>query len=219
MSAEGILASTRQAGNPILPSIRRVKVELSSAPELDAFDFIVNSQLRLPILFLSLKFHSSFKDYITSRISHVVSLPSTGGQSPVLLVLVDVEDAGAVESYLEEVTVACVLNGVRLLLAWTPDEAAKIIEILHVFGPDRAGDIARGAISTASSGTDQLTAQAKEAVVTVQGGVGPKDAATLLSQFGSIKNLVMAGKESLTDCPSIGVKKSTHLFNVFNAAW
>lgn len=218
-----IQASVRQTGNPILRSVRRVKVDIiaEGIAELEVFDFIVNSQLRLCVLFLSLKFHASFKDYIGHRVQHVMSLPSASSQPPILLLLCDVEDPGAVEAHLEEVTNVCVLNGVRLLLAWTPEEAAKILEILHVFGPDRAGDIARGVFSTAgSSGTDeQLTAQAKEALVTLQGGVGQKDSVALLSHFGSVKALIAASPEQLTDVPSIGSKKSKHIHSVFTASW
>ena len=218
-----IQASVRQSSNPILKHIRRVKVEVcaSSVPELDFFDFIVNSQLRIPILYLQLKFHAQYKDYIGSRIQHVCSLPPFSSQPPVLIMLVDIDDPSAIEELLEQVTNACVLNGVRLLLAWASEEAARILEILHVFGPDRAGDIARGVFSTAgSSGNEeQLAAQAKEAIVTVQSGVGPKDATTLLSHFKSMKNLILASTEQLSDCPSIGVKKSAHINNVFSISW
>lgn len=222
MSSEGVLASTRQAKNPILECVRRVKIDFpKNYPELENFDFIVNFQLRIPLLFLSLKFHASFKEYIGNRIQHVAALPSAsaGGQPPVLLVLVDVDDSGTVEAHLEEVTASAVLHGVRLLLAWSPEEAARIIEILHLFGPDRAGDIARGVISTASGNSEQLAAQAKEAIVTVQGGVGQKDASNLLANFKSVKALISASKDQLSVCPSIGAKKSNHLFSVFNSSW
>ena len=219
-----IFASVKQTANPVIKSVRRVKVEIvKDVAELEIFDFIVNTQLRLPLLFLSLKFHASFKEYISHRIAHVISLPSasTQGHPPILLVLLDEEDPSSVESHLEEITNACVLNGVRLLLAWSYEEAARILEILHVFGPDRAGDIARGAISTAgpSAANDQIEAQAKEAIQTIQGGVGQKDAVSLLGHFRSVKALIEASKEALTDCPSIGSKKSCHIHAVFNSSW
>ena len=223
-SSSSILASVKQTANPVIKCVRRVKVEiLKDMAELEIFDFILNSQLRLPLLFLSLKFHASFREYILHRIAHVMSLPSasTQGQPPILLALVDLDDPGAIESHLEEITSACVLNGVRLLLAWSFDEAARIMEILHVFGPDRAGDIARGAISTAgpSAANEQIEIQAKEAVQNIQGGVGQKDAVNLLNHFKCVKDLITASKEALTDCPSIGSKKSIHIFNVFNSSW
>lgn len=223
-SVSAILASVKQATNPVTKCIRRVKVEIvKDLAELEVFDFIVNSQLRIPVLFLSLKFHASFREYIAHRIAHVISLPSssTQGQSPILLLLIDLDDQGTIETHLEEITNACVLNGVRLLLGWTCEEAARILEILHVFGPDRAGDIARGAISTAgpSGGNEQIEAQAKEAVQTLQGGVGQKDSISLLSHFKSVRALVKASKDALSDCSSIGSKKSIHIFNVFNSSW
>ena len=218
-----IQASVRQGANPILKFVRRVKVEIcTQIQELEFFDFIVNSQLRIPILYLTLKFHSQFKEYIGHRIEHISTLPCvSSSQPPILLLLIDLEEASTVESLLEQVTNACVLHGVRLLLAWSPEEAARILEITHVFGPDRAGDIARGVFSTAgSSGNEeQLTAQAKEAIVTIQGGVGQKDAATLLANFKSIKNLVIASTDQLTDCSSIGQKKSKHIQSVFSTCW
>jgi len=107
------------------------------------------------------------------------------------------------------------------MLAWSSEEAGKILEIFHVFGPDRAGDIARGVIgySNSGGGLEQWFAQAKDAICTIQGGVGPKDATTLLHHFGSIRKLVLANKDELTSVPAIGVKKSSHLHDVFNATW
>ena len=221
-----IAASNRQRDNPLMARIRRVKALLVSdekqIPELTLFDFVVNSQLRIPVLFISLKFHSKFREYLSHRIAHILSLPTTSSAPPILLVLVDEEDQGSMESFLEEITLVCVLNGIRMLLAWNNDEAARIMEILHVFGPDRAADIARGIISTAYTGAgnrDQWLAQAKEAICTIQGGVGQKDAMQLLNHFGSVRNLVNASREDLTSVPSIGTKKSVHLHNVFNAKW
>ena len=218
---QGIQASSRQSGNPILRSVRRVKIDFSvKNPELDFFDFIVNSQLQIPVIFLSLKFHATYQEYLLNRILLVSS--HTGSSSvPVLLCLVDVDDPGSVETHLEQITVLSVLHGIRLLLAWTGEEAARILEILHVFGPDRASDIARGVISTgmSSSNNEVLLAQAKEAIQTVQGGVGQKDSGNLLANFGSMKSIILASQEALTLCPSIGAKKSKHLFDVFNSTW
>lgn len=217
-----IQASVRQANNPIIRHIRRVKVDTVSLPELEIFDFITNVQLRIPIVYLTLKFHSQFKDYVSTRIEQISSLPFISSQPPVLLLLVDIDDPSTIETHLEQVTNVCVLNGVRLVLAWSPDEAGRILEILHVFGPDRAGDIARGIISTgsgASATEEQLLAQAKEAIQTLQGGVGQKDATTLLSHFKSMKDFILASTDQLVDCPAIGTKKSKHIHSVFNCSW
>ena len=218
-----LAASVRQRDNPLMTRIRRVKAIVGDEkqfPELSLFDFLVNSQMKIPILFISLKFHSKFREYLAHRISHILAHPSAC--PPIQLVLVDEEDVGSVETYLEEITMTCVLNGIRLLLAWSNDEAARILEILHVFGPDRAADIARGNISTAYTGSgnrDQWLAQAKDAICTIQGGVGQKDAMQLLNHFGSVRNLLSASKEELSSVPSIGSKKSVHLHNVFNTKW
>ena len=190
-------------------------------PELGLFDFVVNSQIRIPILFISLHFHSKFREYLGHRIEHIYKIASPS-VPPIQVVLVDVEDQGSMETLLEEITMICVLNGIRMLLAWSNDEAARIMEILHVFGPDRAADIARGNISTAFTGSgnrDQWLAQAKEALCTVQGGVGPKDAMQLLNHFGSMRALLNASREEFSAVPSIGTKKSNHLQNVFSTKW
>lgn len=44
--------------------------------------------------------------------------------------------------------------------------------------------------------------------------VNRTDAATLLSTFGSINNVVRASKESIALCPGIGLQKATRLQNV-----
>ena len=196
-------------------AVRRAKVRAADElAELALVDFFVNTSLRIPVLFLSLKFHQTFNEYIKHRIEHLMASPACSTQPPVLLLLVDLEDEAAVSANLETVSSACVLNGVRLLLGWSVEEAARLLEILHVFGPDRAGDIARGIVQ---SSTDQMNAVARDAVQTLQGGVGPKDATQLLAAFGSMKALILAGKEELVAVPSIGAKKSVHIFSVFNA--
>ena len=217
-----IQASARQKDNPVLCKIRRVKVDTSTeSAELDLFDFIVNSSLRIPVLFLSMKFHSSFKEYFFHRVNHILTAPSVTTTPPVLLLLIDIEEVTAIESFLEEISLNCVLNNIRLLLAWSSVEAARILEILHVFGPDRAGDIARGNISTASqsASVETLLAQAKESIVTLQGGVGQKDSVQLINHFKSMKNLILATPAELTNVASIGTKKSNHISNIFTANW
>ncbi len=222
-----IAFAERQKDNPLIRAIRRVKTDCApKLAELEYFDFVVNTQLRLPVLFLSMKYHASFREYIGHRIQHVSTVPSssTSGQPPILLLLVDVPDPAAVESHLEEITMPCVLHGMRLLLAWDNEEAARILEMLHVFGPDRASDIARGNISTAGSTSigsslEQMLAQAKECIGTLQGGVGQKDAVQLIAHMGTMKDLILSSKEQLQGISSIGAKKSSHIEAVFSAQW
>lgn len=223
---DSIAVAERQRENPVVRAVRRVKTECGpKLAELDYFDFVVNSQLRLPILFLSMKYHASYREYIAHRIQHVSTIPSSsiGGQGPILLLLVDVADPSAIESHLEEITMPCVLHGLRLLLAWDNEEAARILEMLHVFGPDRASDIARGNISTSSSSmassADQFMAQAKECIGALQGGVGQKDAVQLITHMRTMKDLILSSKEQLQAVSSIGAKKSSHIEAVFSAQW
>jgi DNA repair protein Rad10 len=224
---DSIAVADRQKPNSLLRFIRRVKVDVGAKlAELEYFDFVVNTQLRIPVLFLSMKFHAAYREYISHRIQHIASIPSSslGGQTPILLLLVDVTDVGAIETHLEEISLPCLLHGVRLLLAWDNEEAARLMEILHVFGPDRASDIARGNISTSSSGgvgssAEHVQAQARESLTTLQGGVGQKDSAQLMSHFGNMRSIILSSKEKLQEVASIGSKKSNHIDSVFSAKW
>ena len=207
MSSTSIWGAPTQVENPIVKCVRRAKITFDS--DIGPYDFVPNVQLRIPVLFLSLKFHSAFKEYIGHRIQSIIALKSTS--PPILILLMDMEN----EEGLERITSACVLNSVRLLLAWSAEEGARILEILHLFGPDRAGEIARGQFSSVVKGSE-LAGLARDSIVTLQGGVGPKDAANLLSHFGSLKAVILASEKQLTEIPLIGAKKSKHIFNQFN---
>lgn len=209
MEASCIWASRSQIENPVVKSVRRAKIGFEG--DIGVFDFVPNPQLRIPVLFLSMKFHLAYRQYIGQRVSASVSVSSA---SPVvLLLLMDAEDESDKE--LEEITCLCVINSVRLLLAWSAEEGARILEILHMFGPDRASEIARGQFSRVTN-ESQWESLTKEALMSLQSGIGPKDSAKLLGHFGSLKNLILASENELGKVPSIGTKKSKHLFQSFS---
>ena len=224
----GIWANEPQRQNPICSCVRRVKVQFISPSVTDSginglgagllpyADFVVNSQLAIPIIFLSLKFHVSFNRYIEGKIEALLKSTGNSGQRPVLLCQVDIDDESQVEAAMAPITHLTSIHGLRLLVCWSATQGATILEALHVFGPDRAAEIARGAIFSSSKEANDIIA--KDAICTVQGGVGPKDAATLLSHFGSMQQLVSASKDQLLQVPLIGRKKANHLFEIFNVS-
>ena len=215
----GILASVSQSSNPVVNCIRRAKVIFrrnENFHEINFFDYLVNSHLRIGVWYLSLKYHSQFKEYICGRVNHVEP-DFVKSQNPILLVLVDTESVDDVG--FTDLTTMCVVNNIRLLCAWTVEECARILEILHLFGPDRAGEIARGQFSSVVSDRTLWGTMARDAIQSLQGGIGPKDSNKLLNHFKTIKSLVQATESQLIDIPSVGTKKSRHIFSAMNNPW
>nr|CAG4652104.1 EOG090X0BTB [Triops cancriformis] len=193
--ANSIVVSPRQRGNPLLKSIRNVAWEYGDIVP----DYVMGQTTCA--LFLSLRYHNLNPNYIYDR------LKSLGKQYElrILLVQVDIKDP---HHPLKELTKICLLADLTLMVAWSPEEAGKMIETYKIF-EHKPPDLIMEKPDTNSS------AKVVDALTTIK-SVNRTDAATLLSNFHTLANILQASEEDLSLCPGIGPLKASRLYRVLH---
>lgn len=193
----GILVSSRQKGNPILKYVRNVPWEFTDSIIPD----YVMGQTACA-LYLSLKYHTLNPNYIHERLKQ---LGTKTYNLRVLLVQVDVQEP---HHALKQLMRICILAELTLMLAWSPEEAGRILEVYKAFEnkpPDMIME--KSNPDPHSKIVDTLT--------TVK-AVNKTDAVTLMTTFGSLEKLAKASVEDLTLCPGFGPQKAQRLHKVLN---
>lgn len=119
--SNAVQVNPKQRGNPILKSITNIPWEFNSSiiP-----DYVVGKAAC--VLFLSIRYHNLKPDYINDRLKEL----GKNYELRVLLVLVDIKES---QNALKHLTRVCLLADLTLMLAWTSDEAGKIIETYKMF--------------------------------------------------------------------------------------
>lgn len=119
--ANAVQVHPNQRGNPILKAITNIPWEFNSqiVP-----DYVVGRTAC--VLFLSIRYHNLKPDYIHDRLKQL----GKGYELRVLLVHVDIKES---QNALKHLTRLCLLADLTLMLAWTPEEAGKIIETYKMF--------------------------------------------------------------------------------------
>lgn len=181
-----ILVSTRQKGNPILNYIRQLPWEWSEIPS----DYVLGNTTCA--LFLSLKYHRLHPEYIYSRIR------ALGGKYNlrVLLTMVDIQNH---EESLKELSKTSLINNLTLILCWSAQEAGRYIELFKSFEHASAASIRA---HQAESYKDSLVE-----FVTTPRSINKSDAASLISNFGTLRAAVNAQPEEIGLVPGWGEKK------------
>jgi len=191
----GIQVSSRQRGNPILKSIRSVPWEF-----LDGMvpDYIIGP--KICAFYLSVRYHTLNPNYIHERLKTF-----TGSELRVLLVQVDISEP---HHALKQLMRISILADLTLMLAWSQEEAGKILETYKAFEnkpPDMIMEKANP--DPHSKLVDALTSVKS---------VNKTDAATLISVFGSLEGIVNASIEDLTLCQGFGPHKAQRLHKVLH---
>lgn len=119
--SNAIQVNPKQRGNPILKSITNIPWEFNSSINPD---YVVGKAAC--VLFLSVRYHNLKPDYIHERLKEL----GKNYELRVLLLLVDIKES---QNALKHLTRVCLLADLTLMLAWTPDEAGKIIETYKMF--------------------------------------------------------------------------------------
>lgn len=119
--SNAIQVHSKQRGNPILKSITNIPWEFNS--DIIA-DYVVGKSAC--VLFLSVRYHNLKPDYIHERLKQL----GKNYELRVLLVHVDIKES---QNALKHLTRICLLADLTLMLAWTPEEAGKIIETYKLF--------------------------------------------------------------------------------------
>lgn len=194
--SSAVLVNPRQRGNPLLKSVLNVpwEYEESIIP-----DYVMGRTTCA--LFLSLKYHNLKPDYITERLKALGKLYDLR----VLLVHVDMKEP---HHSLKHLTRVCLLTDLTLMLAWSYEEAGKIIETYKMYEhkpPDLIME------KTESDPHVKLVS----ALTTVR-SVNKTDAATLLNNFGSLEKIIKATNHELCLCPGLGQQKANRLYNALH---
>ena len=181
-----ILVSTRQKGNPILNHIRSLPWEYADIQ----CDYVLGATTCA--LFLSLKYHRLHPEYIYSRIRAL-------GKSYNLRVLLTMVDITNHEEALKELSKTSMINNLTLILCWSAQEAGRYLELFKSYEHASPASIRA---HQAESYKESLTE-----FVTTPRSINKTDAASLISNFGTLRAAVNARPEELALVPGWGEKK------------
>lgn len=214
-----IQVNPKQRGNPILKSITNIPWEFN---DKIIPDYVVGKAAC--VLFLSIRYHNLKPDYIHERLKQL----GKNYELRVLLVQVDIKES---QNALKHLTRICLLADLTLMLAWTPEEAGKIIETYKLF-ENRSPDFIMEKSETDNYQKVKEVKANREIVfnifyflnqvvnaLTSIKSVNKTDAMTLLTNFGTLGNLIQASENKLNACPGLGVKKAQKLVKVFNESF
>ena len=210
-----IQVNTKQRGNPILKSIRNVPWEFC---EGIVPDYIVGQ--RACAMFLSVRYHTLNPNYIHDRLKDLGSsfelrilLVQVSNKSThygthffnICVCQVDVKDPHHVLKQLMRISILAELT---LMLAWSQEEAGKILETYKAFEKKPPDMIMEKANPDSHS-------KLVEALTSIR-SVNKTDAATLLGAFGNLESIVEASIEDLSMCPGFGPHKAQRLHKVLH---
>ena len=181
-----ILVSTRQKGNPILNHIRSLPWEYSDTPA----DYVLG--VTTCGLFLSLKYHRLHPEYIYGRIRALGKMYNLR----ILLTMVDITNH---EEALRELSKTSMINNLTLILCWSAQEAGRYLELFKSYEHASPASIRA---HQAESYRESLTE-----FITTPRSINKTDAASLISNYGTLKAAVNASPEELALIPGFGEKK------------
>lgn len=195
-STYNLLVNPKQRGNPLLKAIRNVTWELS--------DIIPDYQMGQTscALFLSLCYHNLNPDYIHERLKQL----GNAYQLRVLLVLVDNKDP---HHMLKNLTRICILADLTLILAWSFEEAGKIIETYKIYENKPADNIRE-------RGESSAYLRLIQALVTIK-PINKSDAMALIDKFKTLEGILQASEHQIASLPGIGERKAKKLYNTLHA--
>jgi DNA excision repair protein ERCC-1 len=153
------------------------------------------------VLFLSVRYHTLKPDYINERLKKL----GKHYDLRVLLVQVDLKEP---HNALKHLTRVCLLTEMTLILAWSAEEAGRIIETYKLYENAPADKIME------KPETD-MHSQIINALTSIS-KVNKTDASNLLTHFGTLENLINAKESQLNACIGLGPRKQEKLLKLFN---
>lgn len=191
-----IQVSPRQRGNPVLKNVRAVPWEFVEGL---VPDYVVSQGC--VVLYLSIRYHTLQPSYITGRLKELGS----GQRLRVLLVQVDVKDPQHVLAQLMRLSI---LSELTLMLAWSVEEAGRVLETYKLF-EHKPPDLIM------EKGGVEPHHKVIEALTSVK-AVNKTDAVTLLATFKTLEAVIRASPEDLSLCPGFGPNKAKKLHKVLS---
>ncbi|XP_035210661.1 DNA excision repair protein ERCC-1-like [Stegodyphus dumicola] len=190
-SSSALLVNPRQRGNPLLKSITNVPWEFS---EIEP-DYVMGKTACA--LFLSLRYHNLFPNYIHERLKALGKTYSLR----VLLVQVDVAEPNPP---LKDLSVIAILADCTLMVSWSAEEAGNYLETYKMF-ENKSADLIK------EKQDNDNYSQLIDCLTTIR-SVNKTDAMVLLSTFKTLKGIIQASIEELAACPGFGPLKAKRLY-------
>lgn len=197
-SANTIIVSNRQRGNPVLAHIRNVPFGYANIVP----DFLVGKVDCA--LFISLKYHRLHPLYLDQR---AAQLGNGVYNVRLLLCLADIPADDCHEPLLQVSQIA-INRCLSIIVAWSNEEAGRILETMKAF-ENKPADLIRGQMEH-----DQRGRMIE--VLTTIGPVNKSDAITLMSQFGTMGAIFKAKQSDLLECPGMGGRKVKTMLEAIN---
>ncbi|CAL1269255.1 unnamed protein product [Larinioides sclopetarius] len=179
-------------GNPLLKNIRNVPWEFSEVEP----DYVMGKSACA--LFLSLRYHNLFPNYIHDRLKAL-------GKSYSLRVLLVQVDVAEPNPPLKDLSVISILADCTLMVAWSAEEAGMYLETYKTF-ENKSADLIKE-----KQDSDHYS-QLIDCLTTIR-SINKTDATVLLSNFKTLKGIVLASVEDLTQCPGMGPLKAKRLYD------
>ncbi|GAB6026229.1 Excision repair cross-complementation group 1 [Chamberlinius hualienensis] len=195
ISTNRIIVNPRQRGNPVLKGICNVAWEFGEIIP----DYVMGRTTCA--LFLSVRYHSLNPKYIEERVKQL----GHNYELRVLLVHVDVPDP---QHALNQLMKLCMLTNLTMILAWSPEEAGRHLEVYKIFDKKPADSLMKKQESdNCSKVIDALTSVKS---------VNRSDAVVLFDNLKTLEAIINASVEQLSFCPGIGLQKAKRLHAVLN---
>ncbi|KER22314.1 hypothetical protein T265_09560 [Opisthorchis viverrini] len=191
-----ILVNQRQRGNPLLKHIHNVAWEYA---EIEP-DYVVGRNNC--VYFLSLRYHKLNPEYIFERVRQT----KQNYQLSVLLCQVDITDP---HYPLKELCKLCLSEKLTLMLAWSPEEAARYLEAYKAL-ENKPPDDLMPAVAAVTDHRAQITE-----FLTAVRPVTKADAVSAINNFKTVADMINADAASLESCPGFGQRKAQKLYEVF----
>lgn len=189
-----LLVHQRQRGNPILKFVRNVPWEFGDIVP----DYVMGQTTCA--LFLSLRYHQLNPNYIHDRLKQL----GRSYELRVMLVQIDIKEP---HHLLRELAKICILADCTLILAFSTEEAGRYLESYKVYENKPPDAIMEK--------TDQdFMAKMTDCLTNIK-SVNKTDVATLISTFGSLKDIAEASQEDLSFCPGFGPQKAKRVHDLF----
>lgn len=190
-----LLVNPKQRGNPLLKAIHNITWEFA--------DIVPDYQMGQTscALFLSLCHHNLNPDYIHERLKQL----GQSYQLRVLLVLVDNKDP---HHMLKNLTRICILADLTLILAWSFEEAGKIIETYKIYENKPSDNIRE-------RGESSPYLRLVQALTTIK-PVNKSDAVVLLEKFKSLEGILKASEQQIATLPGFGERKAKKLYKTLH---
>ncbi|XP_054708116.1 DNA excision repair protein ERCC-1-like [Uloborus diversus] len=191
-SSGTLLVNPRQRGNPLLKIIRNVPWEFT---EIEP-DYVMGKTACA--LFLSLRYHNLLPNYIHDRLKAL-------GKSYALRVLLVQVDVAEPNPPLKDLSVISILADCTLMVCWSAEEAGTYLETYKMF-ENKSADLIKE-----KQDSDKYS-QLIDCLTTIR-SINKTDAMVLLSNFKTLKGIILASVEDLAMCPGLGPLKAKRLYD------